>query len=302
MTHQLSHWLEKFLVEVVTAVAIAAAYFLLYPAVRGDDSSQAVVFLAAGGLHRVVVFAAGVVALAAVCAVLTIRARPAAAIIATLVGAGAVSVRSPGLRTVLWLQDGGYTGLFAEMILEVVLLGLVLACAAAVAGWVRSAMVRIRPQWGWRPPQAAQTAAQAAKAAPLAGLGHVGQSAVSAIVALSLGIVLVTVLLQSSERGQIIFALLLAFAVAVLLAHRLLPACYTQVYFAVPLGAAILFYALAAVGAYGSSPESWIEVPLYARALPVDWLAAGCGGAAIGLWISQRMNDSRLFEGQPQAR
>ncbi len=297
MNRQLAHWFEKFLVEVIAAAALAVGYFLLYPAVRDSDGQEAVSFLVAGGVRQIVIFAAAVVAMSAACAALAIRARPAATMVAALVGIAAVSVRSPQLRTLVWLQSGGLGAMFARLIVEVVVFGVILACAVIVAGRVRAAILAIRPGWGWRPPWHVPDDSQSPPATRLTGLGKVGQSLASAAVALFIGIAVVAVMLKSADRGQVIFSLSAAFALAVIIAYHVLPAPLVSVYFAAPLLAGVLFYALASVGSYDMSiPQGWVGLPWYARALPVDWLTAGGGGAAIGVWIGQRMRDERAME------
>ena len=56
---------------------------------------------------------------------------------------------------------------------------------------------------------------------------------------------------------------------------------------------AIVFYALgslpATAGAFG---PAWTHTPYYARALPIDWLTAGAGGALFGYWSSQRVHEA----------
>ena len=63
-----------------------------------------------------------------------------------------------------------------------------------------------------------------------------------------------------------------------------------------PILVGILFYALASVASVGESVQDWIHVPYYARVLPIDWLTAGCAGAAFGYWLCQRFNESAYFE------
>ena len=38
------------------------------------------------------------------------------------------------------------------------------------------------------------------------------------------------------------------------------------------------------------------RVPLYARALPLDWLTAGSAGALLGYWLSARVHELKLLE------
>ena len=56
-----------------------------------------------------------------------------------------------------------------------------------------------------------------------------------------------------------------------------------------------LLYTLAAAAA-GSQPDAWARVNDYSRALPVDWLTAGSGGAVLGYWISERLHEMKYIE------
>jgi hypothetical protein len=294
MSHQHLHWLEKVIVQIAAAVSLAGGYFLLYPAVRPSDGQTALSLLAAGGLGHALVFAAGVLVLSAVCAILTLPARPSSAILAAAVGAGGVSLRSADFRTLLWLQQDGFAGLFRLLITETVFLAVVLLIAVLVIGGVRLLARRLAPWLLWRPMPFATPPDD--KTGLVGGLGPWGRSLASAALALLIALVAVMVLLQSSRRGQVLLATLAAFALAAWIADRMLPAPHKEAYLLAPLAAAIIFYALASVGSYSSRPEDWINVPMYARALPVDWLTAGCGGAMLGCWTGQRMAEAKILE------
>ena len=60
--------------------------------------------------------------------------------------------------------------------------------------------------------------------------------------------------------------------------------------------AAVAFYVLAAVGSLAKGQGAWMSVPACYHALPVDWLTAGAGGAALGCWIAERMHESRFLD------
>ena len=116
------------------------------------------------------------------------------------------------------------------------------------------------------------------------------------LTAVVISVILLQLLLQSADRGQILFALGVSFLVGVLVAYQVFPVRPSLVATAAPLLAAVVFYAMAAFVPIPPTPEGWIKVPLYARALPVDWLTAGCGGAVLGYWISWRIHELRLLE------
>ncbi|MGA2265034.1 MAG: hypothetical protein ABSH10_01210 [Phycisphaerae bacterium] len=298
MSHHHFHWLEKVIVQIAAVVSLAGGYFLLYPAVRPADGQTALSLLVAGGVGHAMVFAAGVVVLAIFCGVLTLPARPSSAILAAAIGAGGVSLRSADFRTLLWLQQDGFAGLFRLLIAETMFLAVVLLVAVLIVVGIRFLAGRMAPWLVWRPMPLA--APPDDKTGLVGGLGPWGRSLVSAALALLIGLAAVMILLQSSRRGQVVVATLAAFALAAWIADRVLPAPRKGMYLLAPLTAAIIFYALASVGAYGSRPEDWINVPLYARVLPVDWLTAGCGGAMLGCWTGQRMAEVRILEQPPE--
>jgi len=108
--------------------------------------------------------------------------------------------------------------------------------------------------------------------------------------------ILVFLLMQSAQRGQIIFALFISFLMGTVIAHQRFATVMGIVSWLAPLVGATLFYALAAVsfgqGAGGGLPE----IAPYARALPVDWVTAGGAGGVLGYWISERIHEFRHIE------
>jgi len=77
MDHRRSQWFEKVQVQVVTVAAVAAAYWLLVPLLRGWDAAEGpLTFLPAAQAGRLAVLAGGVWVLAAVMGPLTVRVRP----------------------------------------------------------------------------------------------------------------------------------------------------------------------------------------------------------------------------------
>jgi len=299
MTGAQLHWIEKLTVQVAAVAALAGGYFLAFPAMRGSDPELAVAFMPTGSYVQGMVFAVMVLVLAAACALLTLPARPEGALVAALIGAGGVSARSPGFRTLLWTQSGGLGGLYLGLIAEVAFLAVVLAGAFAVIGLVRRVMTAAWPGLVWKPPT--EGAASSGSPRPPQGRSaragtDLGRSLGAMGLELALGMVLLLVFLQSSDRGQVIFALLAGFALAVIAANRLCPVRESHFFWLAPMAVAVLFYLLGWVSSAGASSGNWTAVPLYANILPVDWLTAGCGGAALGYWISQRAGESRYSE------
>lgn len=102
------------------------------------------------------------------------------------------------------------------------------------------------------------------------------------------GIFLTTLLMQSDLRGQILFSLAAAFALAALAARHVFPTRSMYVAWLMPVVAAMVFYLLAAL------TRGEVRPPYLA--LPLDWITAGCGGSLLGFWVAGRMQESRVFE------
>ena len=111
---------------------------------------------------------------------------------------------------------------------------------------------------------------------------------------------MIACLLRSADRGQIIFALFASFFVASLAGHYACPTRYGSLAVLLPLAFGVATYLLAGAAGVGGPPQGWIDVGLYARALPVDWLTAGSGGAILGCWTSQRMHEAKQLDRQEE--
>lgn len=290
------HWLEKFTVQTAMVASLAAGYFLIYPLVRASDGQMAVAFLAVGGAGRAASFVIGLLLLSAASGLLTVTSRPCGAILVAAIGAGAVALRSPEFTTLLWLRQDSLPGLFGLLIAETLLLGALLFVVVTVTRQARALAGRVLPSLIWHPSRSPKPPQARQAPAGFAALGPWARSLLSAGLALLVGLAAILVLLQSPHRGQVLFALLVSFGAAAWLASRLLPAPRVEAYLFAPFAAAILFYTLASVASYGPQPEAWTNVPLYARVLPLDWLTAGCGGAMLGCWIAQRMDEAKLLD------
>jgi hypothetical protein len=332
MKHQRMHGLEKIQVEVAAAATLAAVYFWIAPALAASDPLAPIVFLARGDFGRLGGLVLWLCGLGALCGALTISSRKEGALLALLVGAGGASLRSPSIRPLLWGHAGAVDRLYFSLIGEVLLLWCGLVLASLVIDLVRGLLGGLCPRWAWKSPlpeitdeARARVAADGRDAADgkgehfarpgglLALFGYRGSSraraaggkgaAAEALEALScagmailLSVVLLSVLLQSSDRGQILFALAGAFAVGTLVANQLFPTPYGIAAWGTPVVAAAVFYALAAFAAIRSTPTGWLALPHTASPLPMDWLSAGGGGAVLGFWISSRLHELRLLE------
>ncbi len=316
MNHRRLHLLEKIQVQLATVAAVLVVYFAVWPMLIPADPQAPLTFLPTGAYVDAAVFAATVLLLAAVCSVVTVSSRPEGALLAALIGAAGASAHSAQIRSLLWMWEGRLPGLYGMLILEILLLAVVVFAAAGVVDLVRGIIARIRPNWLWRGPlirlpdsespgyrrrlfsflifgaffrwpgSLKKNARKSPK--PLMSLYCLG-------LGLLVGVILLLLLMRSPERGQIIFALLASFSIAAVVAHQVFPTPYSVVVWVVPLVSAVGFYVLAAVSA-GNGNWVWMDMGNYARALPVDWLTAGCGGAIIGYWISERIHELRHIE------
>ena len=131
--------------------------------------------------------------------------------------------------------------------------------------------------------------------APAAGRKGRGRSALCLLLGLFISVLMLALLLQSTDRGQILFALLISFMLAALIAHQVFPAPHSIVAWIMPAIIAVACYALTA-NTVSATAQTWMDVPDYGHVLPIDWLTAGTGGAVLGYWISARIHDARHFE------
>jgi len=275
-------------------------YFLLAPAVWRQGSLMPLAFIPTGDYAHAAAFAVGLAVLAAVCAVATITARPAGAMLAVLIGIGGLSLRSEGIRTLLWDRQDELGGLYGELVLEVVMMFVILAAAAAVIGLVRRVAGRLVPTWVWRDPLPEMHASGDRRHGPIGKAARrreiIKRYAWSLLLGMAIAPVLVLLLMRSDDRGQILFGLLAGFGVAAAVANYVFPVSGGAVFLVMPVLTAVLFYAMAGATYVPDPPQGWINVPLYAHPLPIDWLAAGGAGAILGYFISARIRQLHGIE------
>ena len=296
----------------MTAIGLAVVYFGLWPILQPWDSQGPVAFISTGSIQQLVYFATIVWIFAAVFGILTVNTRPEGALLAVFISAAGVSLRSQQIRSVIWANHDGLPGMFGQMIIEVLILALVLFVAANMIFLFRRIAGLLKPDLQWKSPL---PTGKTEKLNLLTGLLLGGQADVDYgqeknakskalldilfFLAITLGIsvvMLLFVVMQSPQRGQIIFALFASFLVAAMVAHHKFPTPYMIVAWVMPVLVAVVFYALAALTDIGNLPQGWVDVPLYARALPVDWITAGGGGSIVGVWISHRIREAHHFE------
>lgn len=330
MEHHHFHWLEKLQVQIITIAGLLAVYFLAWPVVRPADPLSPMTFLPLAGYGSTVNFAAVFCMLVAICAVVTVAVRPVGALLAATLAAGGVSLRSPQIRSLLWTRQGDMAAMYGELMLEAALLAVLAAAAALIVVLVRRMMAAIRPNWLWKDPLAEQQHARidnapagrskASRADRLAAMRYLrlltadarehggrtggrrepvrirlGRCLACVLMASAIAIVMLAVIMRSTDRGQIIFALLASFTVGVFFAHQVFPQPYALTVWILPMVIAVGVYAAASTGATSSQVGGWARVSTLYRALPVDWLTAGGGGALLGFWVSQRVHEFRCM-------
>ncbi len=333
MEHHHFHGLEKLQVQIMTVAGLLAVYFLAWPVVRPDDPLSPMTFLPLGGYGSAVAFAGMFCVLVALCAVVTVAVRPVGALLAATLSAGAISLRSPQIRGLLWTRTADLDGVYCELMLEAVMLAMLAAAGSLIVYLVRRLVRSVRPQWLWTDPMAELTDEQRANVtdAPSDAKGGIvamlfGQAVHSMLVSLGkegsriagrrdplrivlarcaaciamasvIAVVILTVVLRSADRGQIIFALVASFTAGVFFAHQAFPQPYALVVWILPMVISVGFYATAWLVATPGQATDWSKVNVLFRALPVDWLTAGGGGALLGFWASHRVHEFRHVHG-----
>ncbi len=326
----MGHWRiqrkELTQVQVVTAVALAGTYFLLWPLLRPADPQGPLTFLAGGNAPGIVVVLVVMALLAAAAAAVTTHSRPVGAMVTALLGVGGLSLHSPSLHALLWERDGEFGGMFGGFIIELLLLAIGVLLVDVVVSTVRNGLAKINPAWVWKdpldpPPQASlreggwftaggaiigmvreltardgQDRDSRRQRLQLAGLCMALTAAVS--------VALLMLLMQSDARGQVLFALLGSFTLAAAIAHQAYPTRLVGGILLLPIVIGIGFYLLGmfASGSPEGTHNAWMRVPTYAHALPLDWITAGVGGAGLGFWISSRIHELRHMEKKEQGQ
>jgi len=322
-----NHTVEKLGVQLAAVTGLAAAYWVFWPLVRPEDPVGPLALLRLGALDRLVAFAVGMLVLAVACGAVTIHARPEGAVLVLAAAGSGLSLHSQPIRALLWLRDDSLGGLFWQLLGEMALLAMVMGAAVAMLGVVRGAVGRRLRRWRWRD-TAAQgshdeggaagraggslrgfadwlvgTAADGAARTPAARreqslrrwLGVLTDAAVSAAIIL--------LLMQSSDRGQVLFAVFAGCALGAMIVQMPFPGRCPLGAVVAPLLVGAAFYAVAAAGATPDGPQAWMAVPHYAKALPIDWVTVAPAGSLLGHWTVMRMRESKVIDArEEQAR
>ncbi len=104
-----------------------------------------------------------------------------------------------------------------------------------------------------------------------------------------------------AQRGQVLFAIFVSCLVGTLVAHWTFPTPYSVVAWIIPLVLGTLAYLLGSVSSITTGMNSWMNIPIYSAALPIDWMTIGAGAAVLGFWFSSRMHEARLLEKYAEA-
>ncbi|MCE5276541.1 MAG: hypothetical protein ABFD92_17105 [Planctomycetaceae bacterium] len=330
MKYRRLHLIEKLRVQAAAVAALVAVYFWAYQALSRTDPQSPVIFLG-GGAGNLVYFVAILMGLAVFAGAVTVGLRSSAAVLATLVGAAGLSLRSPIILPLLWNNQDALGTLMGRMILETMLLAALVLAAVLVAGWVRRRIISLNPAWAWQDPLATLTEEQRRKIKPkhmnelnggygtgaglpgyliymlsVRGTRRVGgdhnikaallQGLYGLLLGTLAGFILLLLLMRSPDRAQILFAVAGSLFLAALLGYQVFPFRSASVALLLPVVLAVAMYALGALKAISGMHLSWLTVAPFACAVPLDWVTAGAAGAVAGYWVSSRIHEARYGE------
>lgn len=326
MNYQKLHTLEKIQVEIAAGIALALTYFVIGPISGSWDPLSPSVFVANASFQKLFAFGVLVWTLAAGCSLLTMSSRPQGAMIAALVGAAGISLHSRSIQGLFMEYQESHITIFMLLIVETLILLLFLFATEAVVYFVRHAMARFGVKWLFRgrvfryEPHGLELAEWIEKTETADTAERIGflpiwaeirilrkgdkanarETLTTALSCMGMSILIATVLLlvllQSSERGQVIAGIFISFVVAVLASHQKFPTPFAFVAWSAPMLTAILFYILSAATVVDSSAVATGRLHAYALGLPVDWMTAGGAGAVLGFWVSERIHELRHIE------
>ncbi|MBN1555649.1 MAG: hypothetical protein JXA11_12970 [Phycisphaerae bacterium] len=334
MNYKRFHLFEKTQVLIAGGGLLAAVFFLLGGVFRPADPLGPIAMLPNGHFGKLLLAGLLLLALSVVTGAMTTHSRPEGGLLTALLALGGLALLSAPMDSLLWRHGAPRSGLYGQMILEVLLLAAAVTLAEWIVTVVRAALGKARPAWVWNDPLDQLTDEQrnilrgsrvhlrwdgdiiegndfllspgvrntlignvwsllggekdvrvakqhAAVRAFRRGAACLGLGVVA-------GVILVSLLMQSDLRGQILFSLFAGFALAAMAAQHVFPTRAMFVAWLMPIVTAVLFYLLAALTRGEIRPQF--------EALPIDWISAGCSGALLGFWIAGRMRESRIFE------
>jgi len=332
VNYQKRFLLEKLSLQAMAIAAMAIVYFLIAGLWRPSDPQAGMSLVLSSNLNGTVGLLLTIWGLAAVIGAITVFMRPHGAMLIVLFGASGFALRSASIRAWLWQYGADLTPMYGGLILELVAGSIVLFVSAVIVDATRRFVAEVRPDWLWQSPLEDLTAEQLAaithgqaqdvtestrvsrylrpagslvalfkgvvseRRSGATSLGYAGRSIAAVAMTLAIGMAAVMLLMQSPDRGQVLFALLAGFFLAALIVHVIFSPRHSMVIMAAPVLAGVLSYVLGAVTSVDRSPVGWAHVKLYARALPVDWLFAGSAGVLLACWVAHRHHEWKTME------
>ena len=335
MTHRQVHFLEKIEFQVTAIAAAAVVYWFVWPLLIPGDPEWPIFFIARGAYASMWMLAGFACVIGLVCGATTVTARPQTAAMALVLGLGGLSLRSPRIRSLLWASQDSMSVMYWRMALEVLVLMAVVVIAAAVACIGRRITASLAGGLLWRDPlidldedrRAAYNRELAARnaekpspwsawavvsllSAPLGiiwvpnakrsekllGRDTAIRGLLGFMISVTGSAIVVFLLLRSPERGQVLFALFAGCFLGVFFSQRIVPTRTNVTAWATPAVMGVLLYVLGAISSFGVGRGAWMDVAFYARALPIDWMTAGLGGAMLGHWEDLRMREARYID------
>lgn len=332
MEHRRIHWLEKLQVQLAVTLAASLAYFLLGPTIHLSDPEMPLSLLPTSNSGVLPYFALMAFGLAVLVGLLTVSARPGAAVMGAMFAVGGLVLGSNSFRPLLWLRQTDHSLMYYQLWAELLMLTIIAIVAGMLALLGRAVIGSMRPRWLWQDPLAIANTSPGPGPGGLAnrvfriafcGLADyavltkddvsgkvsakpmtlkviVSRTASCLLLSMVVAGAALMVLTQSDDRGQIIFAVLVSFLLGALAAHQAIPCPYPVVAWVGPLVVGSVFYILAATNQIGPYPQSWMQVALYSRVLPADWITFGIGGGLLGYWFSARMHENKHLEAKEE--
>jgi hypothetical protein len=334
MNYKRFHLFEKMQVLVAGGGLLAVVFFFLGRLFQPADPLGPLAMLPNGNFAKLLLAGAMLLVLAVITGAMTTHSRPEGGLLTALIALGGLALLSYPIDTLLWRYSGPRSGLYAQLILEVLLLGVAVTLAEWIVTLIRALLASVNSGWVWNDPLDQITDEQRKilrqsqvhlrwDSDILAGndlllppgvrntlvgnlwslLGgqkdvrtarhHVAVKALRRGISCLLlgvvaGVILISLLMQSDQRGQILFSLFAGFVLAALAAQHVFPTRAMFVAWLMPIVTAVVFYLLAALTRGAIRPQF--------EALPIDWITAGCSGSLLGFWIAGRMRESRIFD------
>ena len=329
-------FLEKLQVVLTTVVTLGLVYWVIQLWFVPSDPLGPIVFLPAGSFGKLLLLGAVLWGLAVVAGLTTTLSRPEGSVAAALIALGGLSLRSHSMRPLMWSKSGSMSGVFIQMIAEVLLMGVMLGVAVVIIIYLRRLVARKFPRLMWCDRMGALTADQIQtlgtvnpkfnsswflkdpvmgyllkrtgrkssddkgqktdKSARIAQREQLQRAIGCLIAGIAIGLLLLSLLLRSTTRGQVIFALFAAFMLSEIIAQQLYPTRSLLIACVTPFVAAILVYAAGAYAGSGGGTDFWAMLAPQFQAIPIDWLTTATGGSVLGLWTSDRMREIRVSE------